>query len=114
MVPRTSSCSASTLSINRFCASTSVDFAKGAGGSFPSSEFAASNLSIGSNGLGSVDMAPVLAHKLSRSLEPYHGIIYFLPEATEAYAALGVTGRDGYFASRSAPLGQATPEVVIA
>jgi hypothetical protein len=59
-------------------------------------------------------MDAVVARKLSRSLEPYHGIIYFLPEATEAYAALGVTGRDGYFASRSAPLGAATPGVVIA
>lgn len=59
-------------------------------------------------------MDPVVARKLSRSLEPYHGIIYFLPEATEAYAALGVTGRDGYFASRSAPLGAVTPGVVIA
>ena len=55
-----------------------------------------------------------LARKMSRSLEPYHGIIYFLPEAAEAYAKLGVTGRDGYFASRSAPLGAATPGVVIA
>jgi hypothetical protein len=55
-----------------------------------------------------------LARKLSRSLEPYHGIIYFLPEATEAYARLGVTGRDGYFASRSAPMGAVTPGVVIA
>src|SRR3981081_577779 len=59
-------------------------------------------------------MDPVVARKLSRSLDPYHGVIYFLPEATEAYAKLGVTGRDGYFASRSAPLGAATPGVVIA
>jgi hypothetical protein len=59
-------------------------------------------------------MDPVVARKLSRSLEPYHGVIYFLPEATEAYAKLGVTGRDGYFASRSAPLGATTSGVVIA
>jgi hypothetical protein len=59
-------------------------------------------------------MDPVLARKMSRSLEPYHGIIYFLPEATEAYATLGVTGRDGYFASRSAPLGAVGPGVVVA
>jgi hypothetical protein len=59
-------------------------------------------------------MDPVVARKLSRSLEPYHGVIYFLPEATEAYAELGVTGRDGYFASRSAPLGAVTPGVVVA
>src|SRR5688572_18337911 len=59
-------------------------------------------------------MEPVVARKLSRSLEPYHGIVYFLPEATEAYARLGVEGRDGYFASRAAPLGAVTPAVVIA
>ncbi|MEY2423666.1 MAG: hypothetical protein QOI95_3733 [Acidimicrobiaceae bacterium] len=51
---------------------------------------------------------------MSRSLEPYHGIIYFLPEASESYAKLGVTGRDGYFASRSAPLGAVTAGVVVA
>ena len=56
----------------------------------------------------------MLARKLSRSLEPYHGVIYFLPEATEAYAHLGVTGRDGYFASRSAPMGAVSAGVVIA
>jgi hypothetical protein len=59
-------------------------------------------------------MDPTLARKLSRSLEPYHGVIYFLPEAAEEYARLGVTGRDGYFASRSAPLGQVPPGVVVA
>ncbi len=55
-----------------------------------------------------------MAHKLSRSLEPYHGVIYFLPEAAEAYASRGVSGRDGYFASRSAPLGQVPASVVVA
>jgi hypothetical protein len=59
-------------------------------------------------------MDPVLAHKMSRSLEPYHGVVYFLPEAAEEYARLDVTGRDGYFASRSAPLGRVPPGVVIA
>src|SRR2546430_2341794 len=59
-------------------------------------------------------MDPAFARKLSRSLEPYHGVIYFLPEATEEYAALGVTGRDGYFASRSAPMGPVTASVVVA
>ena len=59
-------------------------------------------------------MDPQVAHKTSRSLEPYHGVIYFLPEATDAYAKLGVTGRDGYFASRSAPLGKVSAGVVIA
>jgi len=57
---------------------------------------------------------PQLARKMWRTLEPYHGLIYFTPHAAAAYAKLGIEGRDGYFASRSAPLGAVGPEVVIA
>lgn len=59
-------------------------------------------------------MEPVMARKMWRTLEPYHGLIYFAPEATEAYEALGVTGFDGYFASRAAAMGAVPAEVVIA
>lgn len=59
-------------------------------------------------------MDPVVARKTFRTLEPIHGLIYFAPEAVEEYAALGVTGRSGYFASRSAPMGAASAELVIA
>ncbi|MGQ0432551.1 MAG: SCO6745 family protein [Microthrixaceae bacterium] len=59
-------------------------------------------------------MEPVMARKMWRTLEPYHGMIYFAPEATEAYAALGVTGRSGYFASRAAAMGAVTGDVVVA
>jgi hypothetical protein len=55
-----------------------------------------------------------LARKTWRTVEPLHGMIYFVPEGAEAYAALGITGRDGYFASRSAPMGAVAAEVVIA
>jgi hypothetical protein len=55
-----------------------------------------------------------LAHKTWRTLEPMHGMIYFVPEAAEAYARLGVNGRAGYFASRAAPMGAVTADVVIA
>lgn len=55
-----------------------------------------------------------MARKMWRTLEPYHGLIYFAPEATAAYEALGVTGRAGYFASRAAPMGAVPAEVVIA
>ncbi len=55
-----------------------------------------------------------LARKTWRTVEPLHGMIYFVPEAAEAYARLGVTGRDGYFASRAAPMGAVAAEVVIA
>jgi hypothetical protein len=41
-------------------------------------------------------------------------MIYFVPEAAEAYGRLGITGRSGYFASRAAPMGAVTAEVVIA
>lgn len=47
-----------------------------------------------------------------RTLEPYHGLVSFTPHATEAYAALGITGRAGYFASRAAPMGAVPAGVV--
>jgi hypothetical protein len=59
-------------------------------------------------------MDPVVARKMWRTLEPYHGMIYFTPRATEAYADLGITGRAGYFASRAAPMGAVGAEVVVA
>jgi hypothetical protein len=58
---------------------------------------------------------PVTARKMWRTLEPIHGMIYFAPEAAAAYAAIGLDDyRAGYFASRSAPMGAVTAEVVIA
>jgi len=49
-----------------------------------------------------------------RTLEPYHGIVYFTPHAAEQYAQLGIEGRDGYFASRAAALGPVGADVVLA
>jgi hypothetical protein len=40
-------------------------------------------------------------------------MIYFVREGHEAYEKLGITGSAGYFASRSAPMGAVTAEVVI-
>ncbi|WIX99227.1 hypothetical protein QRX60_34970 [Amycolatopsis mongoliensis] len=54
------------------------------------------------------------ARQTWRFLEPYHGMIYFAPEAAAAYEALGLTGRAGYFASRSAALGAVPAPVVVA
>lgn len=54
------------------------------------------------------------ARRTWRTLEPYHGAVYFSPEAAGQYAELGVDARTGYFASRSAALGAAPAEVVIA
>src|SRR3954451_6570550 len=56
-----------------------------------------------------------LARAAHRYLEPLHTLVYFVPENGERYAALGIKGgMRGYFASRSAPLGQVPVEVVIA
>lgn len=52
------------------------------------------------------------ARKCWRTLEPYHGMIYFVPEAAAAYEAIGVDGRSGYFGSRSAAMGAVGPLVV--
>jgi hypothetical protein len=59
-------------------------------------------------------MSATLARKMWRTLEPYHGLIYVTRRATDAYAALGITGQAGYFASRAAALGAVPAEVVIA
>lgn len=60
-------------------------------------------------------METVVARKMWRTMEVYHGAIYFVAEARDAYAELGVTDRMmGYFGSRSAPMGGVPAEVVIA
>jgi len=60
-------------------------------------------------------MDPLIARKTWRTLEPYHGAIYFVPEAAEEYEAVGVGDRmSGYFASRSAAMGPVCAAVVIA
>ena len=56
--------------------------------------------------------AATVARKCWRTLEPVHGMIYFVPEAAEHYDAIGVTGRSGYFGSRSAAMGAVGPLVV--
>jgi hypothetical protein len=55
-----------------------------------------------------------LARQSWRRLEPVHGMIYFVPEATERYTALGLDFHAGYFASRGAAFGTASAELVIA
>jgi hypothetical protein len=60
-------------------------------------------------------MDPVIARKTWRTLEPLHGFVYFSPDAERLYEKAGLKpGRMGYFASRSAPMGAVTAEVVIA
>lgn len=52
------------------------------------------------------------ARRTWMTLEPIHAIVYFSPLAEGIYAEAGLVGRQGYFASRVAPLGAATAEVV--
>jgi hypothetical protein len=59
-------------------------------------------------------VAPGLARKTWRTLEPYHGLVYFAPETAARYDAIGIRGFDGYFASRAAAFGHASAELVIA
>ncbi len=60
-------------------------------------------------------MDPVIARKTWRTLEPIHGAIYFASEARDEYRAIGLDDRmTGYFASRAAPMGAVSAEVVIA
>ena len=54
------------------------------------------------------------ARKTWRTLEPIHGMIYFVEEAAREYESLGLRGRSGYFASRSAAMGAVGAETVIA
>jgi hypothetical protein len=57
---------------------------------------------------------PIVARKVRHTTEPYHGMIYFVPEAAERYEALGVKGFAGYFGSRAAAMGEVTAATVTA
>lgn len=55
-----------------------------------------------------------LVARLGSITNSTHGFIYFSESASGAYAQLGLTGRQQYFASRGAALGRVPAEVVIA
>ena len=60
-------------------------------------------------------VTPGTARLTFRAAEPIHGMIYFTPHRTAAYAQVGITHqRMSYFASRSAALGPVSAETVIA
>lgn len=55
------------------------------------------------------------ARFLWQRLEPFHGLIYFVPEADQHYTALGLdAGMMGYFSSRASAMGPVPAEVVVA
>jgi hypothetical protein len=60
-----------------------------------------------------VNEGALSARKTWRTLEPLHGMIYFVPEGPEEYARLGISGTAGYFASRAAPMGAVPADVVV-
>lgn len=55
-----------------------------------------------------------VVHDVHMAINLAHRFVYFVPEAAEEYAALGVDGRGGYFGSRVAPLGAVPTSVVLA
>jgi hypothetical protein len=61
-------------------------------------------------------MNPDVARQSWRTLEPYHAMIYFAPEAMEEYAALGLDPKAnravGYFPARAAAMGAVTWQTV--
>src|SRR4051812_44641539 len=62
-----------------------------------------------------MDREPELARRFYERFEPVHAVTYFAPEARSALDGLGYRGYwMGYFAARSAPLGQVPPQVVTA
>lgn len=55
------------------------------------------------------------SRRLWRALEPYHSVVYFIPELRRRTDALGLKGGwMSYFATRAAPLGPVPAEVVVA
>ncbi|MCU1622305.1 MAG: hypothetical protein JWL79_1150 [Frankiales bacterium] len=61
-------------------------------------------------------MNPEVARKTWRTLEPYHAMVYFAPEAQEEYLALGLDASQnraiGYFPARAAAMGAVTWQTV--
>ena len=58
---------------------------------------------------------PALARALHGIIEPLHSVMYFVPEASAGYEALGLEPRaQGYVAGRAAPMGAVGPGVAFA
>ncbi|MGH3637139.1 MAG: SCO6745 family protein, partial [Mycobacterium sp.] len=54
------------------------------------------------------------AGRLTRSLDSLHAAVYFVPEANDKFGELGLDFTTHYFASRSAPMGAVSANVVAA
>jgi len=63
----------------------------------------------------SSSLAAGTAARVHRALDPLHSLTYFVPEADEEYAAIGLRpGRMHYFASRGAAMGRVGAGVITA
>lgn len=61
------------------------------------------------------DLAPGVAARAHRATDLLHSLVYFVPEADEEYAAIGIADdRMAYFASRSAAMGPVSAAVTTA
>jgi hypothetical protein len=54
------------------------------------------------------------AGMLTRTIDPFHSVSYFVPEVDEKFGTLGMDSRTRYFACRSAPMGAVTAGTVTA
>ncbi len=52
------------------------------------------------------------AGRLTRTLDTLHSVVYFVPEADQKFGELGLDSVTHYFASRSAPMGAVSANVV--
>ena len=59
-------------------------------------------------------MVTTTVERLGTITNLVHGFIYFSTEASNRYGALGLTGRQQYFAGRAAPMGPVGPGLVVA
>ena len=57
---------------------------------------------------------PQIARRTWMTLEPIHGMVYFSPHGAPIYEAIGLTGRQPYFASRAAAMGVVSAQMVTA
>lgn len=58
-------------------------------------------------------MESIVARKMRATLEPVHTMVYFAPEATAEYTKVGLQRRGShYLASRAAPMGAVSAEIV--
>jgi hypothetical protein len=60
------------------------------------------------------ELTPALTREAWRLAEPLHSMIYFVPEAQQRFAALGLDPNAGYFASRGGVFGAVGAEPVVA